>query len=146
GEVPEDPDCTIPFGVAAVRRAGARVTIATYSHGVGMCIAAADKLAADAGIDCEVIDLRTLVPLDLETVLRSVRKTHRAVVVHEEWRSVGFGAELASRIYEEAFDDLDAPIERVGGPFVPMPYSKPLERAAIPNEDDVVAAVKRVIA
>ena len=146
GEVSEDPEFLIPFGVADIKRPGSDVTIVTYSHGVGMCLAAANKIAEEAGIECEVVDLRTLVPLDMETVLRSVRKTHRAIVVHEEWKNVGFGAEVASRIYEEAFEDLDAPIERIGGPFVPMPYSKPLERAAIPHEDDVLAAIKRVVA
>ncbi len=146
GDVPEDPDFTVPFGVAAVRREGEDVTIVSYSHAVGMCLTAAEKLAADTGIQCEVIDLRTLVPLDMDTVLQSVQKTNRVVVVHEEWKNVGFGAELASRIYEGAFDYLDAPVERVGGPFVPMPYSKPLERAAIPHEDDVIAAIKRVAA
>lgn len=146
GEVPDDPDFTIPFGVAEIRRPGDDVTIVTYSHAVGMCLHAADKLAQEMGVECEVIDIRTLVPLDMETVLRSVRKTNRAVVVHEEWKNVGFGAELASRIYEGAFDYLDAPVERIGGPFVPMPYSKPLERAAIPHEEDVLAAVKRVLA
>ncbi len=146
GEVPDDPDFTIPFGVAAVRREGKDVSIITYSHAVGMCLTAAEKLAEETGLQCEVVDIRTLVPLDTETILQSVRKTHRAVVVHEEWKNVGFGAELASRIYEGAFDYLDAPVERVGGPFVPMPYSKPLERAAIPHEEDVIAAVKRVAA
>lgn len=145
GEVPEDPNFTIPFGVAAVRREGSDVTIVSYSHAVGICLNAAEKMAEETGLQCEVIDLRTLVPLDMEAVLTSVRKTHRAVVVHEEWKSVGFGAELASRIYEEVFDELDAPVERVGGPFVSMPYSKPLERAAIPHEDDVIAAIKRVV-
>lgn len=144
-EVPDDRDFTVPFGVAAVRREGKDVTIVSYSHAVLMCLAAAEKLA-EYGVDCEVIDIRTLVPLDMETILRSVRKTHRAVVVHEEWKSVGFGAEIASRIYEGAFDYLDAPVERVGGPFVPMPYSKPLEKAAIPHDDDVIAAVKRAVA
>ncbi|HZO90485.1 MAG TPA: alpha-ketoacid dehydrogenase subunit beta [Chthonomonadaceae bacterium] len=146
GEVPDDPEFLIPFGVADIKRKGEDVTLVTYSHSVWICLAAAEKLAAEAGIECEVIDIRTLVPLDIETVLASVRRTNRAVVVHEEWKNVGFGAELASRIYEGAFDYLDAPVERVGGPFVPMPYSKPLERAAIPHEDDVIAAVKRVLA
>jgi pyruvate dehydrogenase E1 component beta subunit len=146
GEVPEDPNFTIPFGVAAVRREGSDVTLVSYSNQMRNCLSAAEKVAAEMGVECEVIDIRTLVPLDMETILNSVQKTHRAVVVHEEWKSVGFGAELASRIYEGAFDYLDAPVERVGGPFVPMPYAKNLERAAIPAEDDVVAAIKRVIA
>jgi pyruvate dehydrogenase E1 component beta subunit len=146
GEVPEDPEFLVPFGVAAVRRAGSDVTIATYSHTVPVCLAAADRLAEETGIQCEVIDIRTLVPLDLDTILASVRKTHRAVIVHEDWTSVGFGAELAGRIYENAFDDLDAPIERVGGQFAPTPYARNLERAAIPHDEDVLAAVRRVAA
>lgn len=146
GEVPEDTDFTVPFGSAVVRRPGTDITLISYSLAVSMCLTAANRLKEQDGIECEVIDIRTLVPLDMETIAQSVRKTHHAAVVHEEWKSVGFGAEIASRIYEAAFDDLDAPVERVGGAFVPMPYAKPLERAAIPCEDDVVAAVKRALA
>lgn len=145
GDVPEDPEFLVPFGKAAVRREGNDCTLVAYSRGVHLCLRAADTLAKE-GIACEVIDIRTLVPLDMETVLASVRKTHRAVVVHEEWRNVGFGAELSARIHEQAFDDLDAPVERVAGADVPMPYAKNLERAAIPNDNDVVAAVKRALA
>lgn len=145
GEVPEDPEFTVPFGVAAVRREGRDVTVVSYSHMVGSCLKAADALAKE-GIECEVIDLRTIVPLDMDTVVESVRKTHRAVVAQEEWRNVSVVSELASRIYEMAFDDLDAPVERVGGPDVPMPYAKNLERAAIPGDQDVIAAVKRTLA
>lgn len=144
GEVPEDPEFTIPFGVAAVRRAGADVTVVAYSHMVGVCLKAADLLAQE-GIECEVIDLRTLVPLDMETILTSVRKTNRAVVTQEEWKNVGFAAEVAARIYEQAFDYLDAPVERVGGADVPMPYARNLERAAIPHESDVIEAVRRTM-
>ena len=93
-----------------------------------------------------MIDLRTLVPLDMETVAKSVRKTHHAVVAQEEWKNVSFSSELAARIYEQAFDELDAPVERVGGADVPMPYAKNLERAAIPTAADVIAAVKRALA
>jgi pyruvate dehydrogenase E1 component beta subunit len=145
GEVPEDPEFTVPFGEAAVRREGEHITLVGYSHTVAACLKAADVLAAE-GVQCEVIDLRTLVPLDIETVVASVRRTHRAVVAQEEWRSVGIGAEVAARIYELAFDDLDAPVERVAGADVPMPYSRPLERAAIPGADDVVAAARRSLA
>lgn len=143
GDVPEDPEFTVPFGSAVVRRPGSDVTVVAYSAMVGKCLKAADALAAD-NIDCEVVDLRTLVPLDMETVLSSVRKTHRAVVVQEEWRNLGVAAEVAARIMEQAFDDLDAPVERVGGADVPMPYAKNLERAAIPSDQDVVAAVRRI--
>jgi pyruvate dehydrogenase E1 component beta subunit len=144
GDVPDDPEFTVPFGSAVVRRPGADVTVVAYSAMVGKCVKAADALAAD-GIECEIVDLRTLVPLDMETVLSSVRKTHRAVVVQEEWRNLGVAAEIAARIGEQAFDDLDAPIERVGGADVPMPYAKNLERAAIPGDQDIVAAVRRVV-
>jgi len=116
-----------------------------YSHMVGTCMKAAELLARD-GIGCEVVDLRTLVPMDMETVVASVRKTHRAVVTQEEWRNAGIAAEIASRLYEAAFDDLDAPVERVGGADVPMPYARNLERAAIPGEQDVAAAARRAVA
>lgn len=145
GEVPEDPDFTVPFGVAAVRRKGQHISLISYSRGVHLCLKAADALAKE-GIECEVIDLRTLVPLDMETVLTSVRKTHHAVVAQEEWRNVSFCSELSARIHEQAFDDLDAPVERVAGADVPMPYAKNLERAAIPTDNDIVAAVKRALA
>ena len=145
GEVPEDPEFTVPFGEAAIRRAGSDITIVSYSHMVGSCMKAAEVLSQE-GIECEVIDLRTLVPLDMQTVISSVRKTHRAVVAQEEWKSVSMVSELASLIYEMAFDDLDAPVERVGGPSIPMPYAKNLERAAIPNEQNVIDAVRKVIA
>ncbi len=145
GEVSEDPDFTVPFGKAAIRRTGTDITLVAYSRGVHLCLKAAETLAKE-GIECEVIDLRTLVPLDMETVLTSVRKTHHAVCAQEEWRNVSFVSELSARIHEGAFDDLDAPVERVGGADVPMPYAKNLERAAIPTDNDVVAAVKRALA
>jgi pyruvate dehydrogenase E1 component beta subunit len=145
GEVPEDPEFLVPFGQAAVRREGKDITLVSYSNMVLKCLKAAEALEKD-GIDCEVIDLRTLVPLDMDTVAASVRKTHRAVVAQEEWKNVGMVSEIASRIYEQAFDDLDAPVERVGGADVPMPYAKNLERAAIPTDQDVIAAVKRALA
>jgi pyruvate dehydrogenase E1 component beta subunit len=144
-EVPEDPDFCVPFGLAIVRREGTDVTLIGYSLMVTKCLKVAETLEKD-GISCEVVDLRTLVPLDMNTVVASVRKTHRAVVAQEEWRNVGVAAEVASRIYEHAFDDLDAPVERVGGADVPMPYARNLERAAIASEEDIVAAVKRAVA
>lgn len=145
GEVPDDPEFMTPFGKAAVRREGVDITLIGYSRGVHLCLRAAEALARD-GIDAEVIDLRTLVPLDMETILASVRKTHRAVVAQEEWKNVSFVSELSARIHEQGFDDLDAPVERVGGADVPMPYAKNLERAAIPTDNDVVAAAKRALA
>lgn len=135
-----------PFGQAAVRRSGNDVTIITYSIGVPMALQAANKLADQFDIECDVIDLRTIQPLDMDTVLESVRRTHRAVVVHEEHRNVGFGAEISARLMEQAFDDLDAPVQRVAGADVPMPFARNLERAAIPDEQDIINAVKRVIA
>jgi pyruvate dehydrogenase E1 component beta subunit len=144
GDVPEDPDFTVPFGQAAIRREGSDVTLVSYSRGVHLCLKAADALEKE-GIECEVIDLRTLVPLDMNTVVASLGKTHHAVVVHEEWKNVGFGAEISARIHEQAFYELDAPVERVAGADVPMPYAKNLERAAIPNDNDIIAAVKRTL-
>ena len=144
GEVPEDPEFTVPFGKAAVRTEGTDITIISYSNMVLKSLKAAEALEKD-GIHCEVIDLRTLVPLDMETLVASIKKTHRAVVAHEEWKNVGFGAEVAARIYEEAFDYIDAPIGRVGGADVPMPYAKNLERAAIPTDQDIIAAVKHAL-
>ncbi len=135
-----------PFGQAAIRRSGNDVTIVTYSIGVPMALQAANKLADQFDIECEVIDLRTIQPLDMDTVLDSVRRTHRAVVLHEEHRNVGFGAEISARLMEQAFDDLDAPVQRVAGADVPMPFARNLERAAIPDEQDIINAVKRVIA
>ncbi len=143
GEVPEDPDFVIPFGQAAIVREGTDVTLVAYSHMVSTCLKAAVSLH-DMGISAEVIDLRTLTPLDMDTVLASVAKTHRAVVTQEEWLNVGAAAEIAARIGEMGFDDLDAPVLRVGGADVPMPYAKKLESAAIPNEQDVIAAALRV--
>lgn len=144
GEVPEG-DFSIPFGAADVKRSGEHATLVTYSRGVHLCQAAADKLAEE-GIECEIVDLRTITPIDMDTVFRSVAKTHHAVVVHEDWRFAGFGAELAAQIQEHAFDELDAPILRVAGTDVPMPYSRALELLAIPNEQDIIAAVKNVLA
>jgi pyruvate dehydrogenase E1 component beta subunit len=145
GEVPDDPNFTIPFGQAAIRKSGSDVTVVTYSHMVGTSLKAAAALEKE-GVSCEVVDLRTLNPLDIDTVVSSIRKTHRVVVAQEEWITVSVVSELAAQIYENAFDDLDAPVERVGGPMVPMPYAKNLEKAAIPNEQSVIEAIKKVIA
>ncbi|NUQ69655.1 MAG: pyruvate dehydrogenase complex E1 component subunit beta [Chthonomonadales bacterium] len=143
GEVPEDPDFTVPFGEAVIRKPGTDVTIIGYSLMVRKCLTAAEALESE-GISCEVIDLRTLTPLDMETILSSVARTHRVVVTQEEWRNVGIAAEIAARLADEAFDELDAPILRVGGADVPMPYARELERAAIPNEDHIIEAVRQV--
>jgi pyruvate dehydrogenase E1 component beta subunit len=140
GPVPEGEYFT-PFGQANLLRRGDDVTIIAYSGSVHQATRAAEMLAAE-DIEAEVIDLRTLRPLDSETILTSVRKTNRAVVVEHAWRFGGFGAEIAALIQEQAFDDLDAPVARVGGVEVPMPYSFPLEKAALPSEEQVVEAVR----
>jgi pyruvate dehydrogenase E1 component beta subunit len=129
---------------AAVRRPGSDVTVVTYGGGLGLCLRAAESLAG-AGIDAEVIDLRCLRPLDAATVTGSVRRTHRAVVVDEGWRSVGIAAEVCTLIQEGAFYDLDAPVARVCSADVPMPYARHLEQAALPSADDVVACVRGML-
>jgi pyruvate/2-oxoglutarate/acetoin dehydrogenase E1 component len=143
GSIP-DGEYLIPFGQADIKRKGKDVTIVATSYMVTKALKAAELLAKE-GIEVEVIDLRTLVPLDLETSLQSIRKTNRAVIVHEGCRRGGIGAEMASTITEEAFDYLDAPIERVGSLDVPIPYSEPLENAVIPGEEDIIKAVKKVL-
>ncbi|HEV2719888.1 MAG TPA: alpha-ketoacid dehydrogenase subunit beta [Thermoanaerobaculia bacterium] len=144
GEVPDDPDFTVPFGVSRVAREGSDVTIVSYGRMLQMSLIAAETLAAD-GIEAEVIDLRTVRPLDLEPAYASVQKTHRCVVVQEQWKPFGAGAEIAANITEHEFDELDAPVERVAGADVPMPYARVLELLATPKEEDVIAAVKRAL-
>ncbi|HEV7563652.1 MAG TPA: pyruvate dehydrogenase complex E1 component subunit beta [Solirubrobacterales bacterium] len=139
-EVPEGDDEVVPFGKAAVRREGSDVTIVGILKMAQVAEHAATQLADEHGVEAEVIDPRTLRPLDLDTILDSVRKTNRAVIVEEGWPHGGVGANLATLITEQAFDDLDAPVQRVTGADVPMPYSKRLEQAAIPHEEHVVSA------
>ena len=143
GEVP-DGEFALPFGQADIARSGKDVTIVAYSRMVNLALAAAEQLARE-GIDPEVINLRTLRPLDRETLARSVRRTHRAVVVQEQWKPFGAAAEIAAVIYEGAFDSLDAPVERVTGADAPMPYARNLELLALPHERDIVDAVKRTL-
>ncbi|MDB5486151.1 MAG: 2-oxoisovalerate dehydrogenase subunit beta [Tardiphaga sp.] len=143
GPVPKLDDYVLPIGKARVVRTGAHVTIISWSHGMTYALKAADELAKD-GIEAEVIDLRTLRPLDTETILNSVKKTGRAVAVEEGWQQNGVGAELSARIMEGAFDYLDAPVARVSGKDVPMPYAANLEKLALPSVADVVAAAKTV--
>jgi pyruvate dehydrogenase E1 component beta subunit len=143
GEVPEG-EYTIPLGVADIKRPGRDVTLVTLSRMVYVCLEAARILAED-GIEVEVVDLRGLNPLDMPTVLQSVRKTRRAVTVEESWLTGGWGGELAARIMEEAFDYLDAPVLRVGCADVPMPYNKKLEQSAIPDARKVVARVRELV-
>jgi pyruvate dehydrogenase E1 component beta subunit len=139
GEVPENGG-PIRFGEAAIRREGSDVTIIGISRMAVTAAKAAETLASEHEIDAEVIDPRTLRPLDLDTILESVKKTNRAVVVEEGWPHGGVGANMAALIQEQAFDWLDAPVQRVTGADVPMPYSKPLEQAAFPHEEHVVSA------
>jgi pyruvate dehydrogenase E1 component beta subunit len=143
GEVP-DGDYTTPIGVSKVQRPGKDVTIVTYSKMLEISLKAADQLAKD-GIDVEIVDLRSLRPLDMGPVLESFKKTNRAVIVEEGWKSYGVGSEVMSRIYEEAFDYVDAPIRRVAQQEVPLPYNRTLEQMALPQIDDVVQAVKEVL-
>jgi pyruvate dehydrogenase E1 component beta subunit len=144
GETPNDKDFLLPLGKSDVKRPGKDVTLVTYSKMLQITLKAVPQLVAE-GIDPEVIDLRTLRPLDMEPVYESFKKTNRAVIVEEGWRSYGVGAEVAARLYEECFDYLDAPIQRVAQKEVPLPYSAELEKSAIPNPNDVVKAVKAVL-
>jgi pyruvate dehydrogenase E1 component subunit beta len=141
GDVPDDGDHTVDFGQAAIRREGEDVTIVGISRMALTAERAAKALADEHEVEAEVIDPRTLRPLDLDTILASVRKTNRCVIVEEGWPHGGVGANLAALIQEQAFDHLDAPISRVAGADLPMPYSKPLEQIAYPHEPQVVAAV-----
>ena len=143
GEVP-DEEYLIPIGKGEVKRAGAHVTLVAWSAMVPVCLAAAEKLAAQ-GIEAEVVDPRTLRPLDDQVILESVKKTGRCVIVEIGWPVAGFGAEVAYRVQRECLDQLDAPIERVTSDDVPMPYALNLEKQVIPQPDDVIAAVKKVL-
>jgi len=144
GEVPDDQDFLVPLGRSDVKRPGQHVTVVTYSKMLPISLKAAQQLAAD-GIEAEVIDLRTLRPLDLAPVYESFKKTNRAVIVEEGWRSFGVGAEVAARLYEDCFDYVDAPIQRVAQKEVPLPYSADLEKSAIPQPEDVIRAVKAIV-
>lgn len=143
GEVP-DEEYVLPIGVSEVKRAGRHITVVTWGRMLVETMKAARALEAE-GIELEVIDLRTLRPLDLAPALESIRRTNRAIVVEEGFRTVGLGAEIAASIQELAFNDLDAPIARVAGLEVPMPYARNLERATIPFAEDVVAAARRMM-
>jgi len=143
GEVPKLDDYVIPIGKARLVRSGGHVTIIAWSNGMSYALKAADELAKE-GIEAEIIDLRTLRPLDTDTIVASVKKTGRAVTVEEGWQQNGVGAEVAARIMEHAFDYLDAPVARVSGKDVPMPYAANLEKLALPSVAEVVAAAKAV--
>ena len=142
GEVP-DGTYTIPFGQVDIKREGKDVTVVATANMVHTALRAAEKLAAD-GISVEVVDPRTLSPLDEEGIIESVKKTHRLVIVHEEVKFAGSGAEISAMVAEKAFDYLDAPILRVAAPFCPVPFSAPLEQAFIPREKQIIEAVKKV--
>jgi pyruvate dehydrogenase E1 component beta subunit len=143
GPIPKLDDYVIPIGKARIVRAGGHVTVISWSNGMSYALKAADELAKE-GIEAEVIDLRTLRPLDTDTIIASVKKTGRAVTVEEGWQQSGVGAEIAARIMEHAFDYLDAPVARVSGKDVPMPYAANLEKLALPSVAEVVEAAKAV--
>ncbi len=142
-QVPTDPDWIVPIGKAKIVRSGDAVTITAFSRMVGVALVAADELAKQ-GIEAEVIDLRTIRPLDIETIVSSVKRTNRLVSVEEGWPFAGIGSELAALMMEQAFDWLDAPVVRVHGADVPMPYAANLEKLALPQAENIVEAAKRV--
>jgi pyruvate dehydrogenase E1 component beta subunit len=144
GEVPEDDDYVIPLGVADLKREGEDVSIVTHGKMVHVALAAAQKLEK-SGVNAEVLDLRSIRPLDVDAILASVRKTNRAVYLEEGWPYAGIGAQIVSLIQDEAFDDLDAPVLRVTQADVPMPYAKNLEQMAKPSADMVVKACEKVM-
>ncbi|MFA5837703.1 MAG: alpha-ketoacid dehydrogenase subunit beta [Bellilinea sp.] len=143
GEVPEG-DYIVPIGKSTVARPGKDVTIVTYSKMLEISLKAAETLAKE-GIEAEIVDLRSLRPLDMDPVIESFKKTNRAVVVEEGWKSFGIGSEIAARIYEEAFDYVDAPVKRVAQTEVPLPYNHTLEQMMLPKVEDVISAVKEVL-
>jgi pyruvate/2-oxoglutarate/acetoin dehydrogenase E1 component len=143
GQVPEEP-YRVPFGKVDVMREGTDVSLIGYGGSIWQCYRAAQKLDAD-GVSAEVLNLRTLNPLDTEGILASVRKTNRAIVVEDDWEFGGFGGEIAAIIQEHAFDDLDAPVMRCAGADIPMPYNGALEQAALPQEADIIRLVKALV-
>lgn len=146
GEVPEvDADECIPFGKAAIRREGSDVTVVAFTIMVSRTLEAAEQLAKE-GISVEVIDPRTVAPLDIDTILESVHKTGRLLVVDEDFAPCGMGAEIATQVMERGFDDLDAPVRRLNGLQSPVPYSPPLEAAMTPNRGQIVEAIKALVA
>jgi pyruvate dehydrogenase E1 component beta subunit len=142
GEVPEQDDYTVRIGVADVKRQGTDVTVVSYSRMTYVAMQVAKKLEEEQGISVEVVDLRSLRPLDRKTIVESVKKTNRVVVIEEDWRSYGIGAEVAATIQEEAFDYLDAPVRRVAGLEVPLPYAEHLSRASKPDAQDLIDAIR----
>jgi pyruvate dehydrogenase E1 component beta subunit len=145
GEVPDD-DTLAEIGRAAVTRPGRDLTLIGYSRMAHVAAEVAASLAESDGLDIEVVDLRSLRPLDRGTIIESVKKTHAAVVLEDDWLTYGIGAEVAASISDGAFDYLDAPVRRVAMAEVPMPYAKPLETAALPSRDDVIGAIRQTLA
>jgi len=141
----DDNEPILPLGRAAVRREGSDVTLVAYSYHVGLALQAAEQLARE-GIRAEVVDLRSLAPMDTDSVVASVRKTSRLVCIEEGTRTGGVGAEVAAQVAERAYDYLDAPVQRVATPDIPIPFSRPLEDAALPSVDTIVAAVRGLLA
>src|SRR5262245_41517997 len=144
GEVPENGDETLPIGTAEVKRQGTDITVVAYSRMTVIALQVAQMLEKE-GISVEVVDLRSLRPLDRPTIINSVKKTNRAVVIEEGWRSYGIGAEIAATIQEEAFDYLDAPVQRVAGVEVPLPYAAKLSQASKPGAQDLIDAIRRAL-
>ena len=145
GEVPDaDVEYTVPLNRGEIKRPGEHITLITFSRMLHICLQVAEALVQE-GIHAEVLDLRSIRPIDIDLIVDSVKKTNRVVIAEECWKYYGTGQGLAALIYEHAFDYLDAPIQHVTGADVPMPYSKVLERAALPNKNDVVAAVKAIV-
>jgi len=145
GEVPDDPDFMVPFGQSRVAREGNDLTIVSFGKMLQLSLKVAEKLSAEKNIEAEVIDLRSIRPLDIGPVIESVTKTHRCVVVQEQWKLYGLAGEISASITELAFDELDAPVVRVTGADVPMPYARNLELLAVPNESDIEKAVHEVL-
>ncbi len=141
GEVPENDDYTVPIGTAEVKREGKDITVVAYSRMTVIALEVARRLEQEEGLSVEVVDVRSLRPLDRSTIVNSVKKTNRAVIIEEDWRSYGIGAELAATIQEEAFDYLDAPVLRVAGLEVPLPYARELSRASKPNAQSLIDAI-----
>ena len=142
-EIPDIADYTVPIGSANVVRPGRDVTIATFSIMVGKALAAAEALAGE-GIDAEIIDLRTIRPLDEDCIVASMEKTTRLITVEEGWPTAGIGAEISAMVMQRAFDNLDAPVTRIGGGDVPLPYAANLESQALPQADDIAAAAREL--
>ena len=145
GDVPENEDYTVPIGVSDVKREGKDVTIVSYAQGLQVALEAAEKLAQEHGIEAEVVDLRSLRPLDMGPVLESFKKTFKAVVVEEGYSTYGIGAEIVARTQEAGFDFMDAPIKRVSQLEAPLPYSRELEQMALINANRVIEAVKEIV-